>query len=211
MNEIAMAGIPTVFIVDDEKNAQRSIAALVEARGQNAETFDSAAEFLAAYDDDRPGCLVTDWIMPEIDGLMLQEQLLARGCRLPVILVTAHACTPTIVKAMKLGALTALDKPYNDDKLWDAIQEALKIDERLRLGELQHRELRERLAKLTQDEVDVFELILQGMLNKLIAKRLDISLRTVEKRRHSLFEKMQAESTAELVCMVLEARRKDSE
>jgi FixJ family two-component response regulator len=207
MSDVAVMQQPTVFIVDDDRTSQRSVAALVEAMGHQTETFDSAAAFLAVYGDNRPGCLVTDWKMPEIDGLMLQEKLKARGCNVPVIVITAHACTPTVVQAMKLGAVTMLDKPYDDDKLWQAIQEALDNDLRSRTSDIEQRELQARLATLTPAEMDVLKLMLVGTLNKTTAKRLEVSLRTVEKRRQSILEKMQAESTAELVRLVLEARR----
>jgi len=196
---------PTVFVVDDDEAARKSVCALVNSMGVNAQAYASAEEFLDAYTPDRRGCLVTDVRMPEMSGIELQQQLLERGMELPVIMITAFARTENTVKAMQQGALTLLDKPPPEDALWEAIRKALALDAS-RHGEQQWREeIQERFAQLTPSEVDVMREIIAGKPNKQIASHLDMGLRTVEARRHNIFQKMQVRSVAELVRLAIEA------
>lgn len=195
----------TVFVVDDDDQARNSVCALVRSMGLAAESFSSAEGFLAAYEDPGPGCLVTDVRMMGMSGLELQEALHKRGLTLPVIVITAHARTPLTVRAMKLGAVTLLEKPYEDDDLWDAIREALKIDHSSRQRRAHRQELRRRIDTLTDKERETMRLVIAGKANKVIARHLDVSIRTVESRRHNLFQKLQVDSVAELVQLVMEA------
>jgi FixJ family two-component response regulator len=173
--------------------------------GLPAREFPSAEAFLAEYQPGNPGCLVTDVRMLGMSGLELQEELNRRGIRLPVIVLTAHARTPLTVRAMQAGAVTLLDKPYQQDDLWDAIRRALARDAVSRAEATRRDELRANIASLTPAERTVLERIVQGQPNKLIAKQLGVSLRTVENRRQAVIEKMRADSVAELVRMVIEA------
>jgi two-component system, LuxR family, response regulator FixJ len=189
----------TVFVVDDDEGARKSVCALVESMGLRAEAFVSGEDFLDHYCQDQPGCLVTDLRMPDISGLELQEELTKRGVSLPVIVLTAYARTAITVRALKIGAVSVLDKPYMDDDLWDAIRMALARDadnrERSRTQEV----VRSRLGSLTAQEKDVLDLIVQGQPNKVIAKKLDISVRTVANRRADILAKTGATSTANLI------------
>jgi two-component system, LuxR family, response regulator FixJ len=194
---------PVVYVVDDDSKACKSVCALVRSLGLSAEGFSSAEDFLARHSRGRPGCLVTDIRMTGMSGLDLQDRLAEQGIRLPVIVLTAYPRTRSTVRAMKAGAVTLLEKPYDEEELWDAIRKAL-AQEAAGRAEVEHREeIRRRAASLTPAERTVMELIVQGKPNKLIAKRLELSIRTVESRRHDVFAKMKVESVAELVRLAI--------
>ena len=196
---------PTVFVVDDDRMARDSVCALVRSLGMRAQSFASGEEFLAQYTPDLPGCLVTDVRMLGMSGVELQQRLNEDGVTLPVIVLTAFARTSLTVKVMQQGAVTLLEKPYEEDDLWDAIRKALAEDAQTRqdLGWLQ--ELQRRLGTLTAKERDVLDGIVAGKANKVIARDLDVSIRTVENRRRDIFTKMQADSVAELVRLIIQA------
>jgi two-component system response regulator FixJ len=196
----------TLVVVDDDRDSRESIAALVAQAGLSTEVFASAEDFLAAPLPKRPACIVADVRMLGMSGLEMLEQLNQRGVRVPVILVTAHADTPTIVKGMKLGAMTALDKPCRESELWDAIAAALQEDSIRLVADRQLRELDMRMSQLTPDESEVLRLLVAGESNKSIARQLEIGLRTVESRRHSISTKLGANSLADLVRIVVATR-----
>lgn len=199
-----MSTEPTVFVVDDEPSVRESIAALVEPMGVASELFASAEEFLAAYDPSRPGCLVTDVRMMGMSGLELQEQLQVRDIKIPVIIISAYADVPIAVDAMQKGAVTLLEKPCRDQELWDAICRAIARDAAERDKATSRQEILDRLAELTPSEREVMDLMVAGLPNKVIAKRLDVGLRTVETRRHNIFQKLKAKSLADVVrCYLL--------
>jgi len=200
-----VAGEPTVFVVDDDPQGRKSVCALVRSMGIPAQSFASAEEFLEAYGEQHPGCLVTDVRMFGMSGLELQEELKRRNVLLPTIVLTAYARTPITVRAMKAGAITLLEKPYDDDDLWDAIRAALAADSASRADHRQRREIRDRIARLTPAERKVMDMIVQGKPNKTIAHELDISVRTVENRRREVFAKLQADSVAQLVRLAIAA------
>jgi two-component system, LuxR family, response regulator FixJ len=196
----------TVFVVDDDAQVRESVCALISSMGYDSEPFQSAEEFLAKLSRPTRGVLLVDLRMPGMSGLDLLTDLRQRGSHLPVIILTAYARTATTVKAMQSGAVTILDKPYNDDDLWDAIRTAFTLESEAWQRQQRQQEIEQRLAALTDDERRALELIVQGKPNKIIAKDLGVALRTVEKRRHDVFFKMQAGSLAELVELVMEAR-----
>jgi two-component system response regulator FixJ len=192
-----------VFIVDDDEQVRKAVKALVEAMGVTSESYPSAEEFLRAYDGRRPACLVTDVRMLGMSGLELQERMIEQGLSMSVIVLTAFATTPTTVRAMRNGALTLMEKPCNDDELWDAIRRGLANDlENFQL-EQQRSNLRLRLESLTPKEREVLDLMISGDANKVIARKLDCSIRTVENHRQKVFQKMEADSLAELVRMAV--------
>jgi two-component system response regulator FixJ len=192
-----------VFIVDDDEQVRKAVKALVEAMGVTSETYPSAEEFLRAYDGRRPACLVTDVRMLGMSGLELQERMIEQGLSMSVIVLTAFATTPTTVRAMRNGALTLMEKPCNDDELWDAIRRGLANDlENFQL-EQQRTNLKLRLESLTPKEREVLDLMISGDANKVIARKLDCSIRTVENHRQKVFQKMEADSLAELVRMAV--------
>ncbi|NQT12688.1 MAG: response regulator transcription factor [Planctomycetes bacterium] len=200
-----MASEPTVFVVDDDELARRSVCALVRSMRIRAESFSSAEEFLRHYRKGQPGCLVTDVRMTGMSGLELQRELQELDVPLPVIVMTAFARVPMTVEAMKRGAVTFLEKPCEENQLWEAIRDALARDAATRSAFERREESRRRLATLTPAERKVMELVVAGEANKVIAKRLGVSIRTVEARRHEVFAKTQVDSVAELVRLVMEA------
>lgn len=201
----------TVFIVDDDEQARESVSALVQSMGLSTKLFSSAEEFLEQVDKVVRGCVVTDLRMLGMSGIELQDALRQREISLPVILITAYPRTSLTVRAMKHGAVTLLEKPYEDDDLWDAVRDGLQQDEQQREKQSRLRDIRQRLNLLSEKEREVIDLMVEGTANKVIAKRLDVSIRTVENRRHDIFEKMQASSLAELVRMVVAAREEGND
>ena len=196
----------TVYIVDDEQIARDSVKTLVRSLDLKAEAFASAEEFLDHYDPIRAGCLVTDLQMMGMSGMELQENLAAKGIAIPVIIITAYAKTPLTVKAVKKGAVTVLEKPCSDDELSDAIRAAISLDARTRVEAVQQQSFSDRLGSLSQQEQAVLEYMIEGAANKVTARRLGVSIRTVENRRQRIFEKTGTKSLAELIRVVIESR-----
>ncbi|MCA9238388.1 MAG: response regulator transcription factor [Planctomycetales bacterium] len=192
-----------VYVVDDDEMSRKSVIALVSAMGVDAQGYDSAEGFLAAYQGHRPACVVTDLRMVGMSGVELQEELLGRGVRMPVIVMTAFASTQTTVRAMRNGAVTLLEKPCNENELWEAIRDALATDLETQRLEAEHADIRQKLATLSDKERSVLECMVAGDANKVTARRLDVSVRTVENHRRKIFEKMEADSLAELVRKVM--------
>ncbi len=200
-----MPSEPTVFVVDDDELIRKSVCALARSMGIRSESFCSAEEFLDQDLEARPGCVVTDVRMLGMSGLDLQEELCERAVPLPVIIMTAYAETRTTVRALRGGALTLLEKPFEDNELWDAIRGALAKDAAHRVTNEHRREVRHRVERLTPTQRKVMDLIVAGKSNKWIAKELDVGVRTVESRRREVFDRMKAESVADLVRLAIEA------
>lgn len=195
----------TVFVIDDDHAVRESIAALVDIRGMPVETFASAEDFLASYRPETPGCLVTDLrIEHGMSGIELQVALQERGCEIPVIVISAYANVSNAVQAMHQGAITLLEKNCSSDELWKAIVEALATDSERRSTQQQSTALLDRFSTLKDDELTVLERIITGTLNKVIAKELSISLRTVETRRANVLQKVGVSSVPELVRLYVE-------
>jgi FixJ family two-component response regulator len=192
----------SVFVVDDDYDVRASIALLLRSVGVEARCFDSAETLLAALDGGSAGCVVTDVRMPGMSGLELQQELARRGLALPLIMITGHADVPMAVAAMKAGALDFLEKPFGDQQLIDRVQAALRLDAARREERGAEAAVRERLAGLTPREREVMEHVIAGKPNKIIARELDLSTRTVEIHRARVMEKLGARSLAELVRMV---------
>lgn len=193
----------TVFVVDDDPAARDSVTALVESMNIRCEGFPSAEEFLDAYDPIKPGCLVTDVRLGGMSGLELQEQLARRRASLPVVVITAHADVPLAVKAMRRGAINILEKPCRQQELWETIRNALNIDAANRKKRANRELVESRLSSLTPEEHEIMKKVVEGVPNKVIAIDLNLSLRTVETRRHNVFKKMQVESLVDLVRLVV--------
>lgn len=199
----------TVFIVDDDPLVRSLIAAVVTAAGLVAESFESAQDFLEAFDPSRPGCLICDVSMPGMSGLELQQQLNARGAPLAVIFLTAKADVPTAVSAMQQGAFDYLLKPFSDDVLIDCVQTALLRDRETRRSISEIAEIRERYHRLTDREREVLGYLIHGSPNKTIAYELGIAQRTIELHRSNVMSKMGARSIAQLVRMMMNLERAD--
>jgi len=194
-------GLPTVFIIDDDRSVRRAIQDLVESVGLRCESFAAAQEFLSRKPTDGPCCLVLDVRLPHISGLDFQRQLADAGVQIPIVFITGHGDIPMTVKAMKSGAVEFLTKPLRDQELLDAIQQALERDRVTREQQNEIDNLRERYATLTAREREVMSLVASGMLNKQIGSELGASETTIKIHRGRVMEKMQAGSFAELVRM----------
>jgi len=194
---------PTVFVIDDDQAARNSVVALVESKGVAARGYASAEEFLAEFDQRQQGCLVVDVRMAGMSGLELHQELRKRKSLLPVVVITGYADVQMAVQAMQAGAVTFLEKPCQEPELWQAIQQALEIEQSQAGLRKQRAEVEARLATLTDDELAVLRRLLEGQPNKRIANELDIGLRTVELRRSNIMRKMQATSLPDLVRMAI--------
>jgi FixJ family two-component response regulator len=201
-----MSAEATVFVVDDNLGVRKSLRALLESAGIAVEAYASAEEFLAAYDAERPGCLVLDVRLRNSSGLDLQDELRRRKAKLPIIVLTGHGNVPTSVRAMKAGAVDFLQKPAPPKLLLERIRAAIETDRRARALTTERAAVSQRLARLTPREREVMTLLVAGKTSKEIATALNVSVRTVEGHRRMVFSKVDVSSAAQLVSTVLSGR-----
>jgi two-component system response regulator FixJ len=197
---------PLVMVVDDDSGVRNAMRILLKSVGMESALYASAQEFLAAYQPSQPGCLVLDIRMPGMSGLELQQQLNLRGAVIPVIFMTGHGDIPMAVEAMQHGAFDFLQKPFRDQDLLDRIQRAIVKDTERREALGEHSRIRAHLSSLTAREREVLDLMTLGKQNKAIAQDLGVSPRTIEIHRARVMEKMDAQSVAELVRMMLDLK-----
>jgi len=190
-----------VYVIDDDPSIREAITSLIRSVGMSVQAFGSAREFMASSRPNAPACLVLDVRMPGLSGLELQRELTDAGISIPIIFITGHGDIPMSVRAMKAGAVEFLTKPFRDQDLLDAIEQAIDRDRELRKQQAGIADLRDRFERLTPREREVMELVVAGLLNKQIAVRLGISEITVKLHRHQVMEKMKADSLADLVRM----------
>jgi len=194
-------GAPRVFVIDDDANVRAAIAGLLKSEGLGCQTFGTAHEFLQNPIVDGPSCLVLDMRLPGMNGLDVQRELAHAGVRIPIIFITGHGDIAMTVQAMKAGAVEFLTKPFRNQELLDAIQQALERDRTTRDQRAKNEELHTRYDSLTSREREVMTLVVAGLLNKQIAGELGTSETTVKNHRHQVMEKMGADSVADLVKM----------
>ena len=195
----------TLHIVDDDDEVRESAALLLESAGYNVFSYASGIEFLEQLDPTIPACVLLDIHMPQMDGIEVQRRLAERGITSPVIVLTGQGDVSIAVQAMKNGAFEFLEKPYLNDVLLEATRDAFAKLEATTEDRAMTAQARERVAKLTNREMQVMRGLLTGLPNKLIAYELDISVRTVEIYRANVMEKLDARSLSTAVRVALAA------
>ena len=189
---------PLIHIVDDDEAIRKSLCWLIESVGLETKSYSSAKEFIQNYNDERLGCLLLDIRMPGFSGLDLQESLNKLNTLIPIIFLTGHGDVPIAVRAFKSGAFDFLQKPCNDQILLDRINDAIEFHQSKLLKQKELESVKKRISSLTKREYEVAECVSHGLQNKEIARKLDISPKTVEVYRHNALSKMKASSMAEL-------------
>jgi FixJ family two-component response regulator len=192
----------TVFVVDDDPSVLRALERLLRSAGYAVEAHASPREFLERAPAERPGCVVVDLRMPEVNGLELQQGLEERGCPLPLVFLSGQADVGSSVRAMKAGAIDFLSKPCEDEVLIAAVERAIDRDAQARAARQAQEELRERFEALTPREREVCLGVARGLLNKQIAAELGAAEKTIKKHRGRVMEKLGVESVADLVRLV---------
>ncbi|MFL5299171.1 MAG: response regulator transcription factor [Anaeromyxobacteraceae bacterium] len=197
---------PAAHVVDDDAAIRDALAWLFRSRGVGARTWESGEAFLAARPEAMSGCIVLDVRMEGMSGVEVHDQLLARGCLMPVLFLTGHGDVPLAVGALKKGAFDFFEKPFNDNQLVDRVLDAMRADEALRRERALAGDLAARLAQLTPREREVMDLVVSGEHNKGIADALSIAVRTVEVHRAHVFDKMGVRSAVELAGLLARSR-----
>jgi RNA polymerase sigma factor (sigma-70 family) len=190
----------TVFVVDDDASVRKSVVRLLKAVGYPAKPYASAREFLIDWGHDpAPGCLVLDIQLPELNGLELQERILASSIPIPIIFITGHGDIPMSVRAMKAGAVDFLAKPFQDEDLLRAVREAITRGELRQARQFANEAIVRRFETLTPREREVMTLVVRGLPNKRIAAELGTSEKTIKVHRGRVMEKMSVQSVPDLV------------
>lgn len=196
----------TVYVVDDEATVRKALRMMLQAAGYEVETFGGAKEFLESYDSERPGCLLLDVRMPEMDGLELQRHLAQQGSAIPIVFLSAHGDIPMAVGAVQRGAMHFLEKPADPAALREQVAAAVAEDRERRRRSAAVAEIRAALESLTDREMEILEMLADGKSAKTIAHALGIAHSTVRVLRARLMKKMRADTAADLVKLVAAVR-----
>jgi two-component system, LuxR family, response regulator FixJ len=194
-----------VFIVDDDNSVLDSLSILLQTIGYETEPYDSGQAFLDNYDSAKSGCLLLDMLMPNMTGLELMQKLREMQINIPTIIITAYGDIPSAVKAMQLGAIDFLEKPYREDIIVEKVNYALQLGNNVREQDAALHKFQDLFKQLTSREVDVYKEMVKGLANKVIARNLDISHRTVEIHRAHVMEKLQLDSLAQLIRLSIQS------
>lgn len=194
---------PVVYIVDDDEAVRDSLGFLMKSVGLRHRTCQNAKSFLDEFNLDSCGCLILDIRMPGMSGLDLQKELTKRHSILPIIFITGHGDVPMAVEAMREGAFDFIQKPFRDQDLIDSVHNALQLDSRHRAALIQREQILRNMNTLTERERQILDRVIDGKSNKAIAAELYLSQRTIEVHRAHVMEKMQADSVAHLVRMIV--------
>lgn len=196
---------PIVHIIDDDMSVRKSLRWLIESVDLEVGCYESANTFLDAFQSGRPGCLILDVRMPGLSGLDLQESMATKNMTIPIIIVTGHADVPMAIRAMKNGAFDFIEKPYNDQYLLDRVQEAIRQSTATHTEDILQQDAQEKIDSLTPREKEVMNMVAEGLSNKKIASRLQLSVKTVETHRANVMFKMKADSLPALIKLVMKA------
>lgn len=198
---------PLICVVDDDPTVLDLTCNVLAARGYEVRGYDGAEEFLKQLDLARLACVVTDLRMPNVDGGELLQRLRAQASVVSVIVLTAHADVKTAVRLMEEGATTLLEKPFQPDDLYAAVDRAVRATINRRSAEEKLAEARRNFAELSADEREVLECMVAGLANKTISSQLHLSMRTVDRRRRAVLTKMECDSVSELATLVARLRQ----
>jgi len=196
---------PTVFLVDADGPTRDAVRDLAHTMNLPCEVYTSGQAFLDAYVPLRPGCVVLEVRIPDVNGLEIQQRLAAQGALIPVVFLSARAPVSIAVRAMRGGAVHFLEKPFREHELWDTIREAILLDAKRRRAAAEREALGEQLADLAPEERQVLEMIAEGKSKQTIASEAGVSVRTIELRRSRLMNKLGLGSLVELVVFGLTA------
>jgi len=189
----------SIYIVDDDAAVRDALSILVKSVNLDAKEYSSADQFLAEYNPQHPGCLITDVYMPGIDGVELQKRLVDMGSQIPMIIMSGHGDIPLAVNMIRNGALDFIEKPFSNHQMLEHIQQALTLDNERRSTAIKSNQSQKYYATLTPREKEVLEYLVSGVSNKVIAAKMAISPRTIETHRANVLRKMNSESVVSLV------------
>lgn len=196
---------PIIYVVDDDVSVCRALSLLLESHGFKVQTFARAQDFLTAKHYKASSCLVLDVRLPDINGLALQEAMLARQLFIPIVFITGHGNIPMSVQAMRGGAIDFLSKPFTDKELLEAIERAIAKSKIENKGHSDVARIWRRIKTLSPRELEVFRLVAKGMMNKQIALKRGTALQTIKVHRGRVMKKMQAKTVTELIRFAQEA------
>jgi two-component system response regulator FixJ len=195
----------SIYVVDDDRDVRRSLSFMLGAADIRSHPFGSGLDFLEALPDLEPGCVLLDLRMPHMDGFQVMEALTERKIDWPVVVMTGHGEVPVAVRAMKMGAVDFIEKPFSEQALLNCFGQAFALLKDREEAGRRRRDAHERAASLTARETEVLQSLLAGQSNKEIASSLGISLRTVEMHRGNMMDRLHASSLAEALTIALEA------